>query len=162
MDTPRDELDSWLAAARADLKQQTPPEWIESALLARQSERLLLRRLQVDQPRMPAPRKARRPVWWWALPAGVAALLAGAVVGLVWRAGAPPAAGSSAPPFMALTPLETIAAEPRPMVIASEVPRAQLAAIGLPVDPARADLPVRAEFLVSQRGAVLAVRFSPE
>jgi hypothetical protein len=136
MDTPRDELDSWLAAARADLEQQTPPGWIESALLARQSERLLLRRLQVDQPEMRAPRKTRR-VWWWALPAGVAALLAGAV-GLVWLAGGPRAADPRAPLFMALTPLETIAAEPRPMVIASEVPRA------------------------SQRGAVLAVRFSPE
>ncbi|HYS13788.1 MAG TPA: hypothetical protein VEN28_10790 [Burkholderiaceae bacterium] len=161
MNQPRDALDSWLAAARAQLAQQNPPEWIESALAARQSERALLRRLRADQPAASVLRKSR-PIWlWWGLPAGLAALLV-AGVGLVFLAGAPLTSDTSAPAFMALTPLETIAAEPRPLVIASEVPRAQLAALGLPVDPARADLPVRAEFLVSQRGALLAVRFSPE
>lgn len=158
---PREPLDSWLAAARADLAQQTPPGWIESALVARQSERLLLRRLQPDRPAQPVQRKQRRPLWWWGVPAGVATLLA-AAAGVVFLLGTPLAADAGSPPFVAVTPLETIAAEPRPMVIASEVPRAQLASMGLPVDPARADQTVRAEFLVSQRGAVLAVRFSPE
>jgi hypothetical protein len=160
MNAPRNELDSWLDAARADLAQQSPPEWIESALAARQSEQVLLRRLRPEQPRASALR--RKPARWflWGLPAGLAALLV-AAAGVILLMGAPPEA-QSAPTFVALMPLETIAAEPRPVVIASEVPRAQLAALGLPVDPARADLPVRAEFLVSQRGTVLAVRFSPE
>jgi hypothetical protein len=108
--------------------------------------------------------KRRRPrpaFWWFGVPAGAAALLVLGVV-LVLFTGTPSATASGAPAFIALTPLETIAAEPSPVVVTSEVPRAQLASFGLPVDPARADLPVRAEFLVSQRGALLAVRFSPE
>jgi len=161
MNQSRDPLDSWLAAARADLAQQHPPQWIESTLLARQSERVLLQRLRSAQPKAAKPPAPRWGLRRWSLPAGAAALLvAGLGVALLLRA--PAVVSSTAPTFMALTPLETIAAEPRPMLIASEVPRAQLAAFGLPIDPARADLPVRAEFLVSRRGAVLAVRFSPE
>jgi hypothetical protein len=38
------------------------------------------------------------------------------------------------------------------------MPRAQLAALGLPFDPSRADESVRAELLVNAQGAVLAVR----
>lgn len=122
---------------------------------------MLLRRLRAGPP-APAPRRISRSLLiWLGLPAGIAALLVFGFA-LVFLAATPSAADSAAPAFVALTPLETIAAEPRPLVIASEVPRAQLAAYGLPVDPARADQPVRAEFLVSQRGAVLAVRFSPE
>ncbi|HTT13774.1 MAG TPA: hypothetical protein VMG60_23145 [Burkholderiaceae bacterium] len=160
MNEPRNTLDDWLAAARADLAQRSPPGWIEPAITARQSEGLLLRRLRPGPPAKP-PRVRSR--WWWSVPVGVATILvvpAGVLV--LANGGAPPFARARAPAFMALTPIEAIAAEPRPLVIASEVPRAQLAAIGLPVDPARADQPVRAEFLVSQRGAVLAVRFSPE
>lgn len=161
MNERRDTVDPWLAAARADLAQRQPPQWIESSLLARQSERTLLRRLQRPQPAPATPRRARDLRWWLGVPAGVAVVLALAA-GVVLVAPSAPPAGLGAPAFMALTALETIAAEQRPVVIASEVPRAQLAAFGLPVDPARADRPVRAEFLVSRRGAVLAVRFSPE
>jgi hypothetical protein len=161
MNERRDTLDSWLAAARADLARQEPPQWIESALAARQAERTLVRHLRERQAPRPALRTGRKRIWWLGLPAGVAALLA-VGTGLTFLAGSQAPASPTAAAFMALTPLETIAAEPRPVVIASEVPRAQLAAFGLPVDPARADLPVRAEFLVSQRGALLAVRFSPE
>jgi len=160
MNETRTPLDSWLAAARAELARESPPEWIEASLAARGSEHVLLRRLRADPPSTQA-RRMRRSFWWWGVPAGLAALLlVGA--GLIVLSGAPSTAASRAPAFMALTPLETIAAERRPLVIGSEVPRAQLAALGLPVDPARADLPVRAEFLVSRGGAVLAVRFSPE
>jgi hypothetical protein len=160
MNETRDSLDPWLAAARADLAGRMPPGWIEPALAARRSERLLLRRLRADRPAPTAPRRRWRLAPWVAVPVGLAAMVAlGAA--LVFLRTEPPATPRG-PAFVALTPLETIAAEPRPVVIASDVPRAQLAALGLPVDPARADLPVRAEFLVSQRGAVLAVRFSPE
>ena len=160
MNEPRTTLDTWLAAARTELARQSPPEWIETSLAACQAENMLLRRLRVDPPPTQA-RRTRRSLWWWGVPAGLTALLlVGA--GMIVLSGAPSRADSRVPAFMALTPLETIAAEPRPLVISSEVPRAQLAALGLPVDPARADLPVRAEFLVSRGGAVLAVRFSPE
>ena len=161
MNEPRNPLDSWLEAARADLARHTPPQWIESTLAARQGELQLLRRLKPCRSDEMLRRKRRWSGWWLGVPAGVAALLT-VVAGVVFLRGGPSATGLRAPTFLALTPLETIAAEPRPLVIASEVPRAQLAAFGLPVDPARADLPVRAEFLVSQRGALLAVRFSPE
>jgi hypothetical protein len=160
MNETRTTLDSWLAAARSELARESPPEWIEASLAARQSEHVLLRRLRADAPAKQE-RRVRRSLWWWAVPAGVMALLLVGVC-VIALSGGPSSAASRAPAFMALTPLETIAAEPRPLMIASEVPRAQLAALGLPVDPARADLPVRAEFLVSRGGAVLAVRFSPE
>jgi hypothetical protein len=163
MNEPRDTLDTWLAAARADLARETPPEWIESALAARQSELVLLRRLR-PSPAAKEVGKRRRPrpaFWWFSVPAGAVALLVLGVAVLLFT-GTPSATASGAPAFIALTPLETIAAEPSPVVVTSEVPRAQLASFGLPVDPARADLPVRAEFLVSQRGTLLAVRFSPE
>lgn len=160
MKSPQRTLDAWLAAARADLAQQAPPAWIESALVARQAERALLHRLR-PAPALPAHRAGRWLQWRWVMPAAAAVVL---LVGLalVTRPGGAPATPAGAQSFLALRPLETIAAEPRPIVITSDVPRAQLAAFGLPVDPARADLPVRAEFLVSRRGAVLAVRFSPE
>jgi len=160
MNQTRTTLDSWLAAARAELAREAPPEWIEASLAARRSEHLLLRRLRADSPQTQT-KRMRRSRWWWGVPAGVTVLLV-VGAGLITLSGGPSTAASHAPAFMALTPLEMIAAEPRPLVIASEVPRAQLAALGLPVDPARADLPVRAEFLVSRGGAVLAVRFSPE
>jgi hypothetical protein len=161
MNRPNEPLDAWLAVAREDLARQSPPGWIESAIAARLDERALAGRLQ----RVPAPAPApsarkRRRVVWFGIPA---ALAASGVLVLAWMALAVPRPDALPPPaFVALTALETIAAEPRPLVVASQLPRAQLAAFGLPVDPARADRPVRAEFLVSQRGAVLAVRFSPE
>jgi hypothetical protein len=162
MNRPNQPFDAWLAVARDDLARQSPPDWIQSAIAARIDERVLLGRLQRRPAPAPAPSaRPRRRVLWFGIPAALAA--SGALV-LAWMglAVSPPAAVPQPPAFVALTALETIAAEPRPLVVASQVPRAQLAAFGLPVDPARADRPVRAEFLVSQRGAVLAVRFSPE
>ena len=160
MDDSRKTLDDWLAAGRAELARAVPPGWVETALAARHEELMLLRRLRPGPAQPPNPLASR---WWFfaiGLPAGAALLVAVAIAILLLRAG--PDAAPRAGAFVALTSLETIAAEARPVVIASEVPRSQLASFGVPVDPARADLPVRAEFLVSRRGAVLAVRFSPE
>lgn len=161
MTQPQPHLDAWLAAARDDLAREAPPAWIEPALAARQAEYALVRRLRPAS--NPAPRGRRR---WraagWLVPAALAGVL---VVGVAVSMRFDGPSSPSLPRvglFLALRPLETIAAEGDPLVIASDVPRAELAAYGLPVDPARADLPVRAEFLVSRRGAVLAVRFSPE
>jgi hypothetical protein len=160
MNKPQQPLNAWFAAARDSLAQEVPPAWIESALSARQAEHALLRRLR-PAPVTPVRRAVRWPRWRWILPTAVAAgLLLGVALALL--ADGPSAIRPGAPSFMALRPLETIAAEAQPIVITSDVPRAQLAAFGLPVDPARADLPVRAEFLVSRRGTVLAVRFSPD
>jgi hypothetical protein len=61
-------------------------------------------------------------------------------------------------PFLALQPLDRIAAEPGKRVVATEFPRALLADWGLPVSPDRAGEPVRAEMLYSADGEPLAVR----
>ena len=61
-------------------------------------------------------------------------------------------------PFLALQPLERIAAEPSTRVVTTEFPRALLADWGLPVSPDRAGEPVRAEMLYSADGEPLAVR----
>ena len=160
MNPRQDDLEAWFAAARTDLAHEAPPQWVETALLAREAERALLLRLR---PKSTAPsRPPRRVRRLWLIPVAVSMVLV-VGVGMLWLADSTPRGRrGDAPSFMALGPLEAIAAEPRPFVVTSAVPRAQLAAYGLPVDPARADLPVRAEFLVSRRGVVLAVRFSPE
>ncbi len=162
MNPQRHDLDDWLAAARADLAQQTPPAWIESALAARQAERLLLQRLRPVTTVAPARRAGSWLRWQWVVPVALAAVLVVSVAIVMLVEQAPAGQPPLAPQFVALWPLETIAAESQPVLITSNVPREQLAAYGFPVDPARADQPVRAEFLVSRRGAVLAVRFSPE
>ena len=61
-------------------------------------------------------------------------------------------------PFLALQPLDRIAAEPGKHVVTTEFPRALLADWGLPVSPDRAGEPVRAEMLYSADGEPLAVR----
>jgi hypothetical protein len=160
MNPPQDNLDPWFAAARTELAQEAPPQWVEWAVLAHQAERALLLRLR---PKAVMPeRPSRRMRWQWLVPAAAAVVLLTAVGLLLFADPAPRGGHGDTPLFMALGPLETIATEPRPVVVTSAVPRAQLAAYGLPIDPARADQPVRAEFLVSRRGAVLAVRFSPD
>lgn len=45
-------------------------------------------------------------------------------------------------------------------VVSTEIPREQLAALGLPFDPGRAGEPVRAELLMHPSGDVLAVRLA--
>ena len=74
---------------------------------------------------------------------------------------APPAATPAAAPFVALAPLEEIAAARGTLLVAGQVPREQLAEYGLPANPSRMGEPAQAEFLLSARGAVLAVRFIP-
>ena len=63
-------------------------------------------------------------------------------------------------PFLALVTSEAIAAEPSAVIVASQVPSATLVEYGLPLDPARADRLIGAEFLMSPTGTVLAVRFT--
>lgn len=63
-------------------------------------------------------------------------------------------------PFLALVASEAIAAERSALIVSSQVSGAALADYGLPLDPARVDQPIRADFLVSPTGFVLAVRFT--
>jgi hypothetical protein len=156
-------LDAWLTAARADVACHCAPPAIGADLRAR----LATRKSAQSQALRPSRRTS--PAWRRWLVIGVPSALAALVVlavGAVWTAGSPqrgasesPAATAAAPAFIALTSLEAIAAESSPLVMPAQMARAQLADYGLPVDPSRADQPVRAELLVSQRGAVLAVRF---
>lgn len=64
-------------------------------------------------------------------------------------------------PFIALQSLEQIALEPQPRLLETDVPRAWLAAYGVPVNPEMAGDSMRAEMLVSANGQPLAMRFLP-
>jgi hypothetical protein len=109
-----------------------------------------------------------RPRFWWMPPIALAATIAvtswmirgpmptsGQLVAL-----APPTSTLEGDPgpFLALQPLERIAAEPGKHVVTTEFPRALLADWGLPVSPDRVGEPVRAEMLYSADGEPLAVR----
>lgn len=62
--------------------------------------------------------------------------------------------------FIALESLERIEQEPDTRVVEADLPRAALAPLGVPVDPAGAAATVRAEMLVAADGQPLAVRLS--
>jgi hypothetical protein len=62
--------------------------------------------------------------------------------------------------FIALDSAERIAAEPAPRMVAADVPRTSLAALGVPLTPENAGDSVRAEMLVAADGQPLAVRLS--
>jgi hypothetical protein len=158
-------LDHWLAAARDELARREPPPWSEGELRARIDERLALQAVADSPPALqpraqPRAASAKRRLLVWlgapAMAAGAFALLL--VAATLLHSGVGPAALPPAP-FIALTSIDAIAAEPGKVVVPARVPRAQLADYGLPVDPARADVPAQAEFLLSARGVVLAVRF---
>ena len=62
--------------------------------------------------------------------------------------------------FIALDSAERIAAEPAPRMVATDVPRTSLAALGVPLTPENAGDSVRAELLVAADGQPLALRLS--
>jgi hypothetical protein len=139
-----DEVRNALAAVHA-------PDALEAALLAR----FRTTRTAANRPRL-----------WWMPPLALAATIA--IVSWMIRGPVPddPAIVSLAAnsidgdpgPFLALRPLERIAAEPGTTVVTTEFPRALLADWGLPVAPDRAGEPVRAQMLYSSDGEALAVR----
>ena len=128
-------------------------------------EAVLRERFRKSPPTAPA-----RPRLWWMPPIALAATIA--ITSWMIRGPMPdsPSLVSLAPPtttlegdrdpgpFLALQPLERIAAEPSTRVVTTEFPRALLADWGLPVSPDRAGEPVRAEMLYSADGEPLAVR----
>jgi hypothetical protein len=75
------------------------------------------------------------------------------------RAGALVALGGNGV-FIALDSAERIAAEPAPRMVAADVPRTSLAALGMPLTPENAGDSVRAEMLVAADGQPLALRLS--
>jgi hypothetical protein len=156
-DSDRDaSLEPWLSAARTDLARRSPPAWIEAQLRARADERRLLQSLRPQAGPLPRIGPPRRWLGWLALPAAAAAVV---LLAIALPAPAPADGDAARASFIALAPLEEIAAERGTVLVPGQVPRAQLADYGLPVDPARADQPARADFLLSARGVVLAVRF---
>lgn len=161
-------LDAWLGAAREDLRHMTPPPWLQAQLIARVDERRALEALRQCAaplapterpagPRSRGPRLVQRLALWFGLPAAALAVLLWA--GVLLRPLAPQPSAPAPAPFLALAPLDSIAAARDAVVVPAQVPRAQLADYGLPIDPARADQPARAELLMSAHGVVLAVRF---
>lgn len=154
-------VNDWLEAARQDAAQRAPDAMVETQLLARIRERSALRSVAVLAPAS----KARRSAPWrlrltLGLPVAFAALLVVLLGTRLLVQPVPPAPERGiATPFIALVGSDALAAERAPVVVASQVARTALADYGLPVDPARADEPVGAEFLMSRTGIVLAVRF---
>ncbi len=158
-------LDEWLAAARAELAVHQPDQLAEQQLLARVRE---MRALQsVAATRIAASEAVDRlPGIWHRLFNVRTAMLAGAMtlataVGvLVLLSNAPTRDATVRTPFLALVTSEAIAAEPSALIVSSEVSASTLSDYGLPVDPARIDRPIRADFLLSPTGLLLAVRFA--
>lgn len=159
MDTRKTDRDPLFDALRAEVGRLQAPRAVEKELLQAFA-------------RLHAPRRR----WYhalagrgWTLAGGVAGLAAGALVlAFALRPPAPDGGGTHATRialddqgvFIALDSAERIAAEPAPRVVAADVPRTSLAALGVPLTPENAGESVRAEMLVGADGQPLAVRLS--
>ncbi|HKO68236.1 MAG TPA: hypothetical protein VJU53_10575 [Burkholderiaceae bacterium] len=158
-------LDDWLAAARADLSERQPDLLAEHQLLTRVREMRALQSVAATRVPAPGPVDKRRGSWRFVFGARAAGLAAMTVLAVVISLAMlmPNTPTRDAPvrtPFLALVTSEAIASEPSALIVSSEVPGSTLSDYGLPVDPARIDQPVRAEFLLSPTGLLLAVRFA--
>ena len=159
-------LDDWLAAARSELAECGEPDLLaEQQLLARVRETRALQSVAVTRIGT-LPRREHRTGFWHRLFSWRAAALAGAAVlviaisALVLAPSQPQSDATVRTPFLALVTSEAIAAEPSAVIVSSQVSGAALSDYGLPVDPARVDQPIQAEFLLSPTGLILAVRFA--
>ena len=163
-------LEDWLGAARTDLAQRAPDPLAEQRLLSRVREMRALQSVAATRIDVvpPVHSPLRHPTrfallrwrgWRTAVLVGVTALVITA--GALMLAPDVPQqdAAKVRTPFLALVASEAMAAEPA-VIVSSQVAAATLSEYGLPVDPARADEPIRAEFLLSPTGLVLAVRFA--
>ena len=158
-------LDDWLAAARSELAACGEPNLLaEQQLLARVRETRALQSVAAARVGTPPPRDHRTGFWhrlfsWRAAALAGAAMLAIAISALVLAPNQPQSDATVRTPFLALVASDAIAAEPSAVIVPSQVSGAALSDYGLPVDPARVDQPIRAEFLLSPTGLILAVRF---
>jgi hypothetical protein len=146
-------LDLKLDELKRELADHHAPDAVEAVLVAR---------FRKTKP------ATSRPRFWWMPPLALAATIA--VTSWMIRGPmphsqdlvtlAPPTSTLEGDPgpFLALQPLDRIAAAPNTRVVTTEFPRALLADWGLPVSPDRAGEPVRAEMLYSNDGEPLAVR----
>jgi hypothetical protein len=160
----RQRLDEWMAAARSDVARRLPDPLVEQRLLARMRERRALQSAPTQSlPVKPAAPRRLRLSPWFGVPAALTSTALAGIALLVWVVALAPEETNAplltATPFFALESADVIAAERSPIVVESTLPRVALADYGLPVDPARADEAVGAEFLLSRAGVVLAVRF---
>ena len=159
-------LDDWLAAARSELAECGEPDLLaEQQLLARVRETRALQSVAATRIGTLPRRDHRTGFWhrlfsWRAAALAGAAMLAIAISALVLAPNQPQSDATVRTPFLALVASEAIAAEPSAVIVSSQVSGAALSDYGLPVDPARVDQPIRAEFLLSPTGLILAVRFA--
>lgn len=110
-----------------------------------------------------APWYARLSPAQWSMAGGLGSAMAVAAVFLLTvQAPAPGvlAATDDRGDFIALLPLDQIAAEQSPQVVETSLPRTALDALGVPVTPENAGDTVHAEMLISEDGEPLAVRLS--
>lgn len=158
-------LDDWLAAARSELAECGEPDLMaEQQLLARVRETRALQSVAATRIGTLPRRDHRTGFWhrlfsWRAAALAGAAMLAIAISALVLAPNQPQSDATVRTPFLALVASEAIAAEPSAVIVPSQVSGAALSDYGLPVDPERVDQPIRAEFLLSPTGLILAVRF---
>jgi anti-sigma-K factor RskA len=158
-------LDDWLAAARSELAECGEPDLLaEQQLLARVRETRALQSVAATRIGTLPRRDHRTGFWhrlfsWRAAALAGAAMLAIAISALVLAPNQPQSDATVRTPFLALVASEAIAAEPSAVIVSSQVSGAELSDYGLPVDPERVDQPIRAEFLLSPTGLILAVRF---
>jgi hypothetical protein len=152
MDThiPNDHLDSQLQALRAETAALNAPRCVEKELMDVFAKQHARRRWYQRIPRL-------------ALPAGGAIALAALAVVVLLKApaGAPQLIQRDAGGvFIALDSLERIEGESNTRMIETEVPRMELASLGVPVTPENAGDSVLAEMLVSADGEPLALRLT--
>jgi hypothetical protein len=159
-------LDDWLAAARLDLSEREPDQIAEQQLLTRVREMRALQSVAATRLASSPPLENRRAnrfrlSGWWRAAALASVMTLAVVLTVVLLPQSPPSGDATVrTPFLALVASEALAAEPSALIVSSEVPGSTLSEYGLPVDPARIDQPIRAEFLLSPTGLLLAVRFA--
>lgn len=146
-------------ALRAEMARLDAPRGVEKELL------------QAFARQFPRQRRwYQLPTRAWALAGGLAVACAAvmlAVAALHAPAGSTPAGttpvftrADDGGLFIALDSIERIEQEPSPRMVATEVSRTSLAALGLPLTPENAGDSVRAEMLVAADGQPLALRLS--
>lgn len=150
------DLDAQLAALRHAFADARPPSGTDDAIAAAIAS--AQRKASTTRPQRAVG------VRWLAWPLALAASIA--VLSFIGRS-VPPAAVIAEPAivrvsevdtFMPVVSLADIQGAVETLVVPARLPRTTLAALGLPIDPARAADAVDTELLVRPDGAVLAVR----